>query len=1035
MATELEPRKSTSKNEEFLERGFAQVCARIRRVDLATCVLTLALISAVYALTVGSIDYFVGDWPSLFRWIAFGTFVGLVCLQLVRTVRCAFRPINPYYVAVQLEQTWPTAKNSLVNWLDLHDEPLPAAFRKNLSANAAEHFKECDAGPILRKRKNRIMLGILAVPGAGLLVLLILGPLAFFASMQRAFLPFLDAQVVPRTQITLLQPAADVVEVSPSQPLTFAARIEGRVPAEDRLDGPQLRYRYQANEDYRSQRLQPEGDGTWTTRLLPEQLRTGFSYLISAGDVSTDENQVRVRAAAHVKTFAITYHHRPYRRLPDRTITFPNQAASNPVIQGPCGSEVELVMTASRPVGKAQVEMVLTNNVKKEVPVRMIAGDPKRFACRWTLEQPAKFRVLFTSSDGDENIDRAYYNIDVVNDAAPTVVLTRPAKETSVPANASFFVEGKANSSFGLKSLALRLRVAVGPDKDLQLQPKKYLPDKSFRFDDGRYPDTIEYQDFVSLDQLKTSRGVIHYFPAGTVLEYWLEASDCTDFPHPDGNVGMSEPKHKVTLLPPVANDAWLREQRKKAAEKQQQFEKSQNDKQQKENKNRGKNGRGGSAKSDEEQLKDTENKTQGVKEKLDKANENKERGGAKGAGQNQPQSKQGPQDSADAPEPQTKDQQPMSPDDTGNSKDHGDKQGSSGEAKGDAGQDPHKKQEDGSHGERKEGPKQAPGPAKDQGPGKAEPAGGAKEGGPMSKDAPAPSPAKDNAAEAGAPQPQSKQDAKNDSSETPGPGSAKGIEQEGPKPANKDQQSAKQNEPAAKTKGAPSDANESKAGLKSASPELAKQAGQSRGDNPSSEKREPTPADVGKLIEQLAKHDSASNAAAEKLAKAGKESSDPRLGNIAKEALTANQRDPNTGKLDEKKIPNPFGSNGQSSGVGDDVKTAAANREFLRRIGQLQLNDWKKRMTPALLQKAGLTEAEWQRFLTDMQRYDALVRELNAKMARNPRPTTTPRPQTSTGPRRVDSPQTNTEPIQAGAALPPADLLEPQRIFSTRTK
>ena len=35
--------------------------------------------------------------------------------------------VNPYYAAKHVEETLPDAKNSIVNWLDLHDASLPPA--------------------------------------------------------------------------------------------------------------------------------------------------------------------------------------------------------------------------------------------------------------------------------------------------------------------------------------------------------------------------------------------------------------------------------------------------------------------------------------------------------------------------------------------------------------------------------------------------------------------------------------------------------------------------------------------------------------------------------------------------------------------------------------------------------------------------------------------------------------------------------------------------------------------------------------------
>src|SRR5688572_6678791 len=184
MPTEVKSRKVAAKSEDAeLQRQFAEVCARLRRIDVTAALLILLLAVASYALAIGLFDLFAGasraGWVSVVRWSGYAGFVLLTSILLLRTLRCAFRRINPYFVATKLEQTLPDAKNSLINWLDLRDEDLPSAFRKNLSASAAEHFGECDPEQMIPQRKNWIMLGSLAVPALGLLILLVLGPPAF----------------------------------------------------------------------------------------------------------------------------------------------------------------------------------------------------------------------------------------------------------------------------------------------------------------------------------------------------------------------------------------------------------------------------------------------------------------------------------------------------------------------------------------------------------------------------------------------------------------------------------------------------------------------------------------------------------------------------------------------------------------------------------------------------------------------------------------------------------------------------------------
>ena len=57
------------------------------------------------------------------------------------------------------------------------------------------------------------------------------------------------------------------------------------------------------------------------------------------------------------------------------------------------------------------------------------AGDPS------PLERSGTFRVRFVSRDGEETTDRSPYPVEVIADRKPVVVLDRPGKDVTLPAN------------------------------------------------------------------------------------------------------------------------------------------------------------------------------------------------------------------------------------------------------------------------------------------------------------------------------------------------------------------------------------------------------------------------------------------------------------------------------------------------------------------------------------------------------------------------------------------------------------------------
>src|SRR5262249_3613141 len=147
------------------------------------------------------------------RWCTFAGFLLLMAALAMKTAFSLRRRVNPYFVAHQLEETLPDAKNGLINWLDLREEELPSAFRNNVGARAAEKWKEADVDKIIIKRNIWMLVGILAVPLLGLLTMFVMDPAGLVASMRRAFLPFYAPAPVTRTTITLLQPEGGDIEV------------------------------------------------------------------------------------------------------------------------------------------------------------------------------------------------------------------------------------------------------------------------------------------------------------------------------------------------------------------------------------------------------------------------------------------------------------------------------------------------------------------------------------------------------------------------------------------------------------------------------------------------------------------------------------------------------------------------------------------------------------------------------------------------------------------------------------------------------
>jgi hypothetical protein len=575
MATEV--RSSTKsaappKSESFVVHQLARVRWRVRLRDLGITSLVLAIALLAYGLIMSLADRF-WDLPAAGRltaWLVFMLSVG--CYLGFAVHRLCVRRVNPLYLAWQLERTVPEAKNSVINWLELRDEPLAPVIRGSLSRHAARDLKEADPEKAVHFRPLFWLGGVAGVLMLIQAVWLFSSPAQVMSLLKRAFIPFERSAIAARTELTLIKPESGEITVLPNQPVLIRVKVQGYVPPLNQPDSLKLHFRNNPNEDYEPRNLQKDVDGTWTTVILADQVRNGFYYKITGGDAQLPmrgEFRVIVRPIPQVQSFDLTYHYRPYVCKEDVRQKF--DLNKRLLIKELRGTETTLVVNANRPLKQCVLEFK-HGTVKQELTGTPVSGDPQAWAFKFVLDKDGDFRVLFKTTDAEDYADRDPYRLEVVADMAPTVTIKEP-KDVTLPANGTLQVVGLAEDDFGVKSMQLRLKVVKAPSMP-DLKGKAYRQDTDFKLPNGKYPRQLDYADFVALDKLQTVTGEPFPLAAGMELEYWLEARDNCDYPDASGNLGKSE-RYKLTITEPASkqkatDDRQKIEQKTQAAQQQQ---------------------------------------------------------------------------------------------------------------------------------------------------------------------------------------------------------------------------------------------------------------------------------------------------------------------------------------------------------------------------------------------------------------------------------------------------------------------------------
>jgi hypothetical protein len=553
---------AAAKYEAFVENQLSRARQRIRLMDLSAAALGYVIVTLLYGLAVALLDSWL-QLPALVRQWAFALYgVASVAYVGVTVVWPLLRRVNPYYAARQVEHVLPDAKNSVMNWLDLRDQNLPPAIRGAVSHRAAKDMARADLDEAISARRTSWLGGCALGLFLGLVVLFFMGPPRLF---QRAFAPFIEAPLGTRTSLVLIQPESGDTTVAVGSAVAFMVQVEGKIPDPGKPDAVKLHFRHQATDPY-EERLLERGESRreWITMVPAFEVHNGFWYKITGGDAATPEYRVQVRSTPLLTSFDVKYHYRPYLLKADETTHDPNLEALR-------GTEVTLLAHTNRRIRDGHLDITSPdkNQDKITIPAELVPEDPQILRFHWVMDRDATYRVWFTSTEHERNTEPMSYAIHVLQDRAPQVELTKPGEDkVMLPANGVLHLVGSAADDFGITGMALKMLIG----KQEQAQP--YRPGKSFRFDNGSYPQKLDYKDFVELQKIKQKNG--EPLQKGIEIEYWLEAVDNCDYP--EANVGRTK-RYKVEITDPVQDPQKHQQEQQKAQKEQQAHQQKQDQK------------------------------------------------------------------------------------------------------------------------------------------------------------------------------------------------------------------------------------------------------------------------------------------------------------------------------------------------------------------------------------------------------------------------------------------------------------------------
>ena len=393
-------------------------------------------------------------------------YAGLTILLLgAALIRCwwlATRRPRRERIALDIEETHPDLGSNLISSLQLFprkgelgdDDPTSPALIDALVNDTRREVEPLDPEAYVShagfQRLGRLA-GVLAV-----VVMLV----AFIwpGLYPRAGYLLANAADLMPSRITRLEIWAERTTVLPGMPLTFEVKTTGR-----EADSVELEVRQDA------QSVSTVGmEKTAPHRFRARWPAAGADARITArtGRFRSRTIEVRVVAPPRVESIEVVQYPPEYTKLK------PGTGKDGGHIRAYMGSEVRLAVKTNKPVQEALIALadgwrlpLSPSENGDSLNGKMILGGA------------GSYQVRLKDAHGFSNLAPRRYQIDIIPDAYPDVMVTHPGKDLTVETDERVTVKYRASDDFGIKNVYLEVRLGSGRPRRIKVwggeAPKK----------------------------------------------------------------------------------------------------------------------------------------------------------------------------------------------------------------------------------------------------------------------------------------------------------------------------------------------------------------------------------------------------------------------------------------------------------------------------------------------------------------------------------------------------------------------------------
>lgn len=187
-------------------------------------------------------------------------------------------------------------------------------------------------------------------------------------------------------------------------------------------------------------------------------MQDSMSYYIESNGIRSSEFMLEVADLPFVKQLDLVLKFPAYTRLPEKKIEDGGEVAA---LKG------TVVTVLAKMSAAAKTARIVLNDGQK---FDMAAGPDNNFIGQFPVKQNGTYKIEVTSDDGRPYNGSNEYDITVLEDNPPTVLIDKPGRDMKVTSIQEVFTQVRAEDDYGVSGIELHYSVNGGEEKIAKLQ-------------------------------------------------------------------------------------------------------------------------------------------------------------------------------------------------------------------------------------------------------------------------------------------------------------------------------------------------------------------------------------------------------------------------------------------------------------------------------------------------------------------------------------------------------------------------------------